>query len=199
MRCVPVADDVVVLGADLDPLRGWVRAAKRRGADPALAWWLGRRLGEQLRRTGAVGTGRPVVVPMPTAGPRAAARGLDHAAVIAGGVAAAVDGRMVRGLLRHAGGGRQAGRSRAARLAAAELTILRRRGRRLPAGATAIVVDDLRTTGATLRVAARRLREAGAGRVVAAVIATRDRSRTLPGDDPALRDREATDPRSANP
>lgn len=49
-----------------------------------------------------------------------------------------------------------------------------------PAGRTLCLVDDVTTTGATLREAARVLREAGAGRVVAAVIskATLEESRT---------------------
>ncbi len=173
--CDALADEVVVLGADVDPLGAWVRQAKGRGADPALAWWLGRRLGEQILRATAPGPGRPVVVPVPTAGPRAAARGLDHAAVLAAAVAGAVGGVTVRRVLRHAGGARQAGRSRPARLDAAGRTI-RPTGRRLPSGVTAIVVDDVRTTGATVRVAASRLRDAGAGRVVAAIVATRDRT-----------------------
>ena len=173
--CRALGDGIVVLGADEPPLADWVRAIKRGGGDPELGTWLGDRLGVQLVAAGVLPkTGRPIVVPMPVAGPRRAGRGIDHAEVIAAGVARACHGRLRRRVLTHTGGGSQALRDRRERLRMASGTI--RTGReQLPAGCLVVLVDDVRTTGATLDAAVGRLREAGAGRIVVAVLAARDR------------------------
>lgn len=181
--CRRLGDAVVVLGADEPPLSEWVRTVKCGGGDPELGSWLGRRLGRRIAAAGLLpAAGHPFVVPMPVSGPRRAGRGIDHAGVIADGVAAACGGILRRGVLRHRGGGSQALRGRRDRLQAAPGAIRPGRGV-LPAGSLVILVDDLRTTGATLEVAVRRLRDRGAGRVVVAVLATRDR-REGPGTEP---------------
>lgn len=151
------------LGAYDATLRRAVLAVKRGRRDVAVA--LGRALGERL------GAGLPrdaVLVPVPTAPRRRAARGFDQAALLAR--AAGDCARLpVLCALREVAGGAQQGRSRAGRLAA--------RGRfactaSLVAGARLVLVDDVVTTGATLRDCARALAAAG-GRVAGAVVVAR--------------------------
>jgi predicted amidophosphoribosyltransferase len=179
--CRALGDAIVVLGADEPPLSDLVRAIKRGGGDPDLGTWLGRCLGDRIITAGVLPVrGRPVVVPMPVAGPRRAGRGIDHAEVIAAGVARSCRGTLGRRILAHAGGGSQALRGRRERLQAASAAI-RAGGEALPAGCVVVLVDDVRTTGATLDAAVGRLRDAGAGRVVVAVLATRDRWDAPPG------------------
>jgi len=98
-----------------------------------------------------------VVVPVPTSRGRAAQRGFDQSVELARRLAARGAARCAEPLLKR--GGPQAGRGRAGRLAA--------RGRfRLRHGAgvplDVILLDDVCTTGATLRDAAACLRAAGA-------------------------------------
>jgi predicted amidophosphoribosyltransferase len=107
------------------------------------------------------------VVPVPTATLRVARRGFDPAAEIAAALAARTGAEVVPCLVR-SGGGRQVGRRRAQRIGHPPRA--RPRGE-VPR--SAILVDDVLTTGATLSACARALRGAGAVRVVAVTFTRR--------------------------
>ncbi|MGD9691659.1 MAG: ComF family protein [Phycisphaerales bacterium] len=154
-------DRFVRLGTHSGALREWVHEVKfDRGA--RLGYELGKRLGASLRRAGAPVGGRVVIVPVPAHWTRRIARGVDHAGVIALGVGAELRAPVVQGLARRRGRSQRAtpasGRSRNVSRA----FIARVPARRV-SGATVILVDDVRTTGATLRACARALREGSKG------------------------------------
>lgn len=147
-------DHFVRLGEFRDPLRQWVHEVKftrwrRLGAD------LGHLLGERLLAAG-LSAGRAIVVPMPATLLRRTARGIDHAAIIARGVAGAVDGRVVRALRRrHRPSQRTMNPSERSKNVAG---VFRRVGEDFSGGDPVILVDDVRTSGATLAAAAKALR-----------------------------------------
>jgi predicted amidophosphoribosyltransferase len=104
---------------------------------------------------------------------RAQARGIDHAAVLAGAAARATGTRVVRALRQRLAGTQVDRAGRASRVAPGESVarlIPRCRARRSLSGRHAVLVDDVRTTGATLAESACALRFLGAARVDAAVV-----------------------------
>lgn len=147
-------------------IRELVARAKYHDRHAALAW-LGVRMAE---RWVASGGPRPGVVTWVPASPaRRRARGVDHARLLARAVAHDL-GVPAAALLVRVDRGAQTARALADR----------RRGptvrARRPARGTVLVVDDVATTGATVRVCADALRVAGADTVVALTAA-----RTPPG------------------
>jgi ComF family protein len=104
-----------------------------------------------------------VLVPVPTHPARHRRRGYDQAAVLARALSRRTGLRLDMCLRRTGEAARQLGAGRAERLQAGRLD-LRCRG---TAPGVAILVDDVHTTGATLRAAAAALRAAGARDVVA--------------------------------
>lgn len=107
----------------------------------------------------------PALVPVPTAGARARARGFDQAMMLATGLADRGVGVVCACLQRAGPATRQLGAGRQERVTPGRIDV------RVIAGATVpracVLVDDVHTTGATLDVCARALRAGGAARVVA--------------------------------
>ncbi|MDH3707306.1 MAG: hypothetical protein OES57_14655, partial [Acidimicrobiia bacterium] len=99
-----------------------------------------------------------VVTWLPTTGRRRRQRGFDQARLLAVAVARA-SGRPGRPLLRRVDAQAQTGRSRRDRLGGPTLHVAG------PAEGVVVLVDDVVTTGASLRAGARALTEAGAVRV----------------------------------
>lgn len=164
----------VAAGAYTDTLRAALLAYKERGRRD-----LARPLGDLLARavraalTGAPGPAGPVLlVPVPSSRAAAAARGGDHVLRLARRAAAVSGVRLAAGALvlrrvpRDSAGLGAA--ERAANLAAAMAA-------RPPGAAAALVLDDIVTTGATLREACRALTAAGWPVLGAAVVAATPR------------------------
>ena len=183
-HCVRGPDDpdcVVRLGAHEGALRRWVVDMKHAGWE-AMAEPLGAALAAQLAACAAIAPGEVDVVvgPVPTPWLRARSRGIAHAEAVACALARAASLRCVRALRqRHAGSqvrahGRDSRRARGGRFAA-RMPIAR--ASRSVAGLHVVLVDDVRTTGATLREASRVLRGIGAARITAAVLGVRERFR----------------------
>lgn len=101
------------------------------------------------------------IVPVPTTRLRSYARGFDPAAEIARALATKAE-LPLSSCLKRRGGGRQVGRRRAQRVG--QPPIIQARGE---APRSALLIDDVLTTGATLSSCAQALRRAGAIRVAA--------------------------------
>jgi predicted amidophosphoribosyltransferase len=106
-----------------------------------------------------------VIVPVPAASRRGGRRGFDPAHLIATALGRRL-GLGVELLLVRMDRGRQVGRPRSARIADPPRVVA-------PRGAPArvLIIDDVATTGATLRACAAALRDRGAEQVAAAVFA----------------------------
>jgi ComF family protein len=179
-----VADLVVRLGAYRPPLSHLVAATKyQRWSEMAEA--LGTRLAAAVRRAGALRHGQPtIIVPIPMPLARRVYRGIDHAREIAE-AAGRVLGVEVHTVLAKGNGHPQTGMTRTdRRRSRGEWMRVRRRVGGWPLeGMDVILIDDVRTTGTTLRTAGRLVGGLGADRVIAAVVAVTD--------DPARRSRAA--------
>ena len=163
----PRFDGFIRLGSYRAPLDGLVRRAKERAWHAALAQ-LGWRLGEEAHRRLQLERDRVVVVPVPTSPWRRLRRGTDHANELALGVAARLQVPHVRAL-RMGGFARQAGLGRQQRLSRTGRMALRARAAPRVKGCGVLLVDDVRTTGATLDEARRLLEGLDVAWVVPAV------------------------------
>ncbi|MGE0713574.1 MAG: ComF family protein [Planctomycetota bacterium] len=153
------------------PGRQLLRRLKYDGLD-GLGLALGRALGERLlaARPGLLEQPGLCVVPVPLHPWRRLRRGFNQAEVIARGVAE-VTGRPLRALLRRRRATRALyGVRRGEREAVVAEAFALARGAEVR-GARVLLVDDIVTSGATLRAAARALRRGGVARLDAAVVA----------------------------
>ncbi len=172
-RAMPV-DAVVRLGAYTDPLRQWILAIKyQRWSD--MAELLGRQLGVALIESKLLDASRCVVVPMPMPWQRRAYRGIDHALAIAGATAAELRAPLLR-VLAAANGPPQVGLSPTDRLrrGGRGIRLRKRLGGWDFRDLQIVLIDDVRTTGASMQRAARHLRRARPASVIAAVLAVSD-------------------------
>jgi ComF family protein len=112
-----------------------------------------------------------LVVPVPTASNRIRHRGFDHTDCLATKVAKKLGAKKLNALAR-IGQTRQVGAERSIRLAQLSGQYITRYPE-LIKGRNILLIDDVVTTGATLRAAAKALRAAGAARVDALVVAKR--------------------------
>ena len=110
--------------------------------------------------------GAEVITWAPTSDRRRADRGIDHAEMIARHLAAFTH-TPVRRLLRRVGDSRQTGSSREAREQSVSFV-----ARRAGAPSAVVVVDDVVTTGATMRAAVRALVDAGHGRTTGLTVSS---------------------------
>ena len=153
---VPFAYDGVV--------RELVARAKYRNRHAALTWLAL----ETVAAIGDIGSGCDVVTWAPTTVARRRARGFDQAEVLARTIGAEL-GRPVRAHLRRGAGAPQTGAGRAER--AAGPVFAPKWG--MQAGRGVLLVDDVVTTGATMRAAAAALHRGGVATVVGAAVARR--------------------------
>lgn len=149
---------IVRLGEYAGPLRTWIHEVKytrwrRLGHD------LGEMLGQALLARWIEHGGlslEPVIVPVPDASLRRLLRGIDHAMVIARGVQAATGWRLAQPLHRRFGSSQvSVAPSERATNVARSFGI--RKGFDIDQfrGGTVVLIDDVLTTGATLRTCAR--------------------------------------------
>ncbi len=146
------------LGAYEAPLSEWVCEVKfsrsvRLGLQ--LGQLLGTRIATMLESQPGATAPIPAIVPVPTHFTRTLARGLDHAAVVAQGASRAVDGQLVRALRgRRRPSQRSLSPTRRRSNVSGTMSPRGRLWKRLE-GRLVILVDDVSTTGATLREASR--------------------------------------------
>ena len=167
-------DRTVRLGAFTPPLDDWIRRIKyKRWHEMAAV--LGELLGWQIKATGDFDAGRAVVVPMPMPWQRRLYRGVDHAASLARAVAHVLEAPTIN-LLRKSNGPPQVSLTATQRknMPAARIQIRKRVGGWVLADLDVVLVDDVRTTGGSLRVAARAIRQLRPRRITAAVLAVTD-------------------------
>lgn len=157
---------LVRLGEYAGPLADWIKETKFHRND-RLGEALGRELAKTLRPV--VAGSKVAIVPVPMPWLRRQRRGIDHTVAIARGIASETGWPVVRALrarshaLQHA----SARSNRAGNVFKA----FRRRSRADLAGRAAVLVDDVLTTGSTLRAASRALWKPREGRPEALFVA----------------------------
>lgn len=155
-----------IVGGDHQGVRRSLVVALKHGGRDELALVLGEPLARQIMRRGDPAR-VDVVTPVPSHPLHRLRRGWSAAALLAAVVAERL-GLPRAALLRRRGLARQVGRTRRQRLALAPHRFAARRHLR---GTEVLLVDDVTTTGATLRRASEVLLAAGAARVWCAVAA----------------------------
>ena len=176
-----IADGILRLGAYTDDLRNWIINVKyHQWAEMGAV--LGRELGRRVIDHCIVPDtelSKVIVVPMPMPWQRRIYRGIDHARLIAEG-AAKVFNAPVLSMLCKRNGPPQVTLPRSQRKRNGSQGLkLRSYGRLIPGGnwirgSVLLLVDDVCTTGATLRAGVRLLRTLKPERIIATVVAVSD-------------------------
>jgi ComF family protein len=171
-----IGDGVVRLGPYVNELRDWVLKIKYE-CWSEMGQALGRVLGHRVRQSNLIDRDRLIVVPMPMPWQRRLYRGIDHARVIAAGAARELGAPMASPLARthHIP---QVARvaSERKRSGGKGLRIRFQLGGAQLRGGHLLIVDDVRTTGATLKAAVRLLRTLKPERIVCGVLGVSDAS-----------------------
>ncbi len=163
---------VTRLDAWEEPVKSFVAAMKYR-SHWAFAPWFGQLLATAITLDAPADA---VVVPVPMHWLRRTARGYNQAGLMAEALAKTGGLECANPLKRIRRTPRQAAQSKAGREANVRGAFaLRRSARALVGGRHVILVDDVKTTGATARQCARLLRRAGAQSVHLAVVAVADK------------------------
>jgi predicted amidophosphoribosyltransferase len=187
-----IANGVIRLGIFTDDLRDWVHAIKF-GRWVEMGEELGRRLGEAVAVANVVDARRAIVVPMPMPWQRRLFRGVDHSCVVARAAARQLHSPLVKALARdnympqvslppsiRKRSGSHGLRVRNRWLWDNWIHMMNESWRRSGRDKTplrdvqVVLVDDVRTTGATLKAAARLLRTLKPDNIVCAVLAVSD-------------------------
>jgi ComF family protein len=169
-----VGDGIVRLGAHVDHLRDWILKIKyQRWSE--MGQWLGKELAKQIRAASVVDPDQTLVVPIPMPWQRRLTRGIDHAHLIAAAVARELRVPLAN-MLTKANHPPQVTLSvtERRRTGGRGLGIRRRWGGWPVQGLHLLLIDDVRTTGTTLRAAVRLLRSLKPGRTVCGVLAVSD-------------------------
>ncbi len=178
-RCVPQSQaaqrfrvgplPVAALGSYDGILRRAVLALKRGRRDvvAVLAEALAERFDGEF-------DGGPILVPVPTTARRRGERGFDQGLLLARGIGNRAGVEVLCALRKRRGAGPQHGRSRTERLAASGRFVCA--APELLTGVGVLLVDDVVTTGSTLRDCAAALERAGARVAGAIVVAHADRA-----------------------
>ncbi|GDY04533.1 hypothetical protein LBMAG50_06740 [Phycisphaerae bacterium] len=164
--------DVCCLGLYKLPLSDIVLAVKKQRwsrAGTALGTVLARKVALKLGVTNSVAARNWIVVPIPTPFLRRVMRGIDHSDLIASALANELRLPLRRALWQRFGR-TQKTLNRSGRLQRLQRFALRRWHGSKVVGKNILLVDDIRTTGATLAQASQVLLQAGAARVASAVV-----------------------------
>lgn len=164
--------DVCCLGLYKLPLSDIVLAVKKQRwsrAGTALGTVLARKVALKLGVTNSATARNWIVVPIPTPFLRRVMRGIDHSDLIASALANELRLPLRRALSQRFGR-TQKTLNRSGRLQRLQRFALRRWHGSKVVGKNILLVDDIRTTGATLAQASQVLLQAGAARVASAVV-----------------------------